>query len=158
MNHCLAVVDNFEGVHDAVGKDPVFLVCGLELVGIQSKNAYQVFQNCIRCLSRTDDDTKWKEYTNNKDERLKRKGRFGMNTRTCWVVCEEKEKYDEYLSWYPVQVLFVDRSCTHDIHGEKALDGTTLLHKVASCVTEIPTTLPRIWPAKVANLPCNCQH
>ena len=58
MTHRLAVVDNFKGVHDTVGKDPAFLVRGLELVGIRSKNAYQVFQNCTKCLTRTDDDTK----------------------------------------------------------------------------------------------------
>ena len=49
MTHRLAVVDNFKGVHDAVGKDPAFLVRGLELVGILSKNTYQVFQNCTPC-------------------------------------------------------------------------------------------------------------
>ena len=143
MTHRLAVVDNFKGVHDAVGKDPAFLVRGLELVCICSKNAYQVFQNCTQCLTRTDDDTKWKDYKNNKDEKLKRKGGFRMSTRTCWMVVEEKEKYDEYLLRYPGRVLFIDRSFTQDTQGEKTLEGTTLLHEVASCATEVPTTLPR---------------
>ena len=30
--------------------------------------------------------------------------------------------------------------------------------QVASCATDVPTTLPRNWPAKVSNLPCNCQY
>ena len=76
MTHRLAVVDNCKGVHDAVGKDPAFLVHDLELMGIRSKNAYQVFQNCTRCLRRTDDETIWKRYKNNKDERLENKGRL----------------------------------------------------------------------------------
>ena len=34
----------------------------------------------------------------------------------------------------------------------------TLLHEVTSWTKEEPTTMPRVWPAFVANLPCNCQH
>ena len=73
------------------------------------------------------------------------------------MVVEEEEQYDEYLVCYPGRVLLVDRSFTQDTQGEKALEGTTLLHKVASCATAVPTTLPRNWLAKVSNLPCNCQ-
>ena len=110
MTHRLAVVDNFKGVHDAVGKDPAFLVRNLELMGTRSKNAYQVFQNCTRCLTRTDDETKWKGYKNNNDERLKNKGRFGMNTRTCWMVVEEEYLFNMYSLDYPGRVLLIDRS------------------------------------------------
>ena len=81
-----------------------------------------------------------------------------MNTCTCWMVAEERDKYEEYSALYPNHVLFIDRSFTQDTEGEKALEGTTQLHEVASCATEAPSTLPRVWPAKVANLPCNCRH
>ena len=83
MTHRLAVVDNFKGIHDAVGKDPAFLVRGLELVGIRSKNAYAVCRNCHQVLQRTEDQPKWKMYGTMKDARLKNKGRFRMNTHTC---------------------------------------------------------------------------
>lgn len=43
--HRLAVVENFKGYHDSVGKDPAQLVRALELVGIRSPNAYSVFEN-----------------------------------------------------------------------------------------------------------------
>ena len=102
--------------------------------------------------------TKWKRYKNRKDEQLKNKGWFGMNTRTCWMVVEEEELLITYSLDYPGRVILIVGSYFQDTFNEKALDNTTLLHEVASCATEIPTTLPRVWPAKVANLPCNCLH
>mmetsp|Transcript_41877 Transcript_41877/g.76548 ORF Transcript_41877/g.76548 Transcript_41877/m.76548 type:complete len:161 (+) Transcript_41877:20-502(+) len=59
---------------------------------------------------------------------------------------------------HPDRVLLVDRSYIQDTQGEKTLDGTTLLHAVTSWTEEEPTTMPRVWPAFVANLPCNFQH
>jgi hypothetical protein len=158
MSHRLAVVDNFKGIHDAVGKDPAHLVRGLELMGIRSANAYQVFINCSRCLQRTEDETKWKEYVRNRDYRLVQKGRFGINTRTCWFVVETQEDFDRLSVLHPNRVLLVDRSYIQDTQGEKAIDGTTLLHEVTSWAEEEPTTMPRVWPAFVANLPCNCDY
>jgi len=43
LTHRLAVVDNFKGVHDAVGKDPAHLVRKLELVGKRSPTASTKF-------------------------------------------------------------------------------------------------------------------
>jgi hypothetical protein len=48
--HRLAVVENFKGYHDAVGKDPAHLMKAQELVGICSPNAYSVFKNCYERL------------------------------------------------------------------------------------------------------------
>ena len=81
-----------------------------------------------------------------------------MNTRTCWFVVEEQADFNRLSVLHPNRVVLVDRSYIQDTHGEKALEGTTLLHEVCSVDTEIPTTLPRIWSAMVANLPCNCRY
>ena len=81
-----------------------------------------------------------------------------MDTRTCWFVVEEQEESTRLSLLYPGRILLLDRSYIHDTQGEKALDGTTLLHEVISVAKEVPTNLPRIWPALVANLPCNCKH
>jgi hypothetical protein len=109
-------------------------------------------------LTKTKYDTKWKKYKNDKDKRLKNKGRFGMNIRTCWIVVEEKKYYDEYLLRDHGCVSFLDRSYIQDTYKETAIENTTILHEVASYATEVPSTLPRIWPGKGANLPCNCDH
>ena len=45
-----------------------------------------------------------------------------------------------------------------DTQGKKALEGTMHLYEVASCATEDPRAIPRVWTAKVANLPCNFRH
>ena len=158
MTHRLAVVDNFKRIHDAVGKDPAHLVRSLELIGIRSKNAYAVFENCSRCLQQTKDETKWKGYETKKEWRLRNKGRFGMNTRTCWFVVETQEQLEHFSLKYPGRILLLDRSQIQDALGEKPIDGTTLLHEVCSVETDIPTSLPRIWKAKIANLPCNCPY
>ena len=93
-----------------------------------------------------------------KDARLKNKGWYGMNMRTCWFVVETKEDFDDISFKYPGCILLIDRSYIQDTKGEKPLDGTMLLHEVSSAATEVPSTLLRIWSAKVANLPCNCQY
>ena len=158
MTHRLAVVDNFKGIHDAVGKDPAHLVRSLELIGIRSKNAYAVFENCSRCLQQTEDETKWKGYETKKEWRLRNKGSFGINTRTCWFLVDTREQLAYFSLKYPGRILLVDRSQIQDTLGEKPIDGTTLLHEVCSVATDVPTSLPRIWKAMIANLPCNCPH
>ena len=108
------MVENSKGVHDAVGKDPSFLVLGLKLSGVRSEKAYQVFKNCNRSLTKTEDDTKWKKCKDTNNERLKNRGRFGMNTRTCWMIVEEQDVYNEYLSRNPGLMLLLDQSCIQD--------------------------------------------
>ena len=89
--HRLAVLGNFKGIYDAVDKDPDHLVRGLELMGIRSRNTYEGFVNCSHCLERTEDDTMWKECVRTKDHQMEQKGRFGINTHTCWFVVEKEE-------------------------------------------------------------------
>ena len=55
ITHRLAVVDNFKGIHDAVGKDPAHLVRSLELTGTRLPTACAVFENCFRFLQKTQD-------------------------------------------------------------------------------------------------------
>jgi hypothetical protein len=44
--HRLAVVDQFKGNHDAVGKDPARAIRAMELSGKQTTTAKDVFVNC----------------------------------------------------------------------------------------------------------------
>ena len=82
VTHRLAVVDNFKGIHDAVGKDPAHLVRSLELMNIRSPTGFAVFENCYKFLQKTRDDTKWLAYEIANDARLKNKKRWEMDSRT----------------------------------------------------------------------------
>ena len=90
-------------------------------------NAYQVFINCSRYLQRTEDETKWKEYVTNWDYRLVQKGRFGIDTRTCWFVVETQVDFDRLSVLHPDRVLLVDQSYIQDTQGEKALGPSVQL-------------------------------
>ena len=54
-----------------------------------------------------------------KDAQLKNKGRFGMNTRTCWLVVETKEESEDILLKYPGRILLVDQSYIRDTDLEE---------------------------------------
>ena len=156
ITHRLAVVDNFKGVHDAVGKDCAQLIKNLELIGIRSPNAEAVFKNCYERLEKSDEHTEWKGYEKEKDGRLKNKGRFGMDRRTVWFVVETKEEHERLSLRYPGRILLCDRSFVLDTHTGKAVEGTQQMHELRSSATEVPLVHPLKWPASVANLPCNC--
>lgn len=80
VSHCYAVVSNFKGVHDAVGKDVTAFVSNLELGtansstarGItRSATAYKAFENCIlHGLDRPVQSPHWNEFEVNQDHRL----------------------------------------------------------------------------------------
>jgi len=153
--HRLAVVDNFKGFHDAVGKDPAHLVRTKELEGVQSPTGIAVFENCKELLEKT--ETKWKRYEEANDPRLKDKGKYGMNSRKVFFVVETEEEYIRLSLLYPGRILLCDRSFIQDTHQDKAINGTTQLHEIRSTVdTSSNVSGPRNWPVKVSNLPCNC--
>lgn len=154
---CLAVVDNFKGNHDAVGKDPARLIKSVELSGIRSETALKVFVNCHR-LDKSREDSEWIRYENENDIALKRKGKYGMDTHTVWYVVEEKEEYDRLIVKYPERVLLIDRDFVMDTFGKKSIQNTSKLHEICSEATHIPAALPSIWPIRLSNLPCNCVH
>jgi hypothetical protein len=156
LTHRLAVVDNFKGFHDAVGKDPAQCVKSLELVGIRSPNAEAVFKNCYERLEKTRDQTEWRKYESARDPRVRRKGRFGMDTRTVWFVVETVLEQERLEQLYPGRILLCDRTFVLDKMSEKAIEGTNQMHELRSVATEVPLTHPITWPGKVANLPCNC--
>ena len=156
LTHCLAVVDNFKGYHDAIGKDPARLVKALELMGIRSPNALGVFKNCTEHLQKTHGQTKWKQCEVDKDARLKKKGRFGMDSRTVWFVAETREEQDKLLVEHPGKILLCDRSFILDTRGHQAVDNTTQLHEFRSVAEQVPEKHPRKWPAHTAKLPCKC--
>jgi hypothetical protein len=91
--HRLAVVDQFKGNHDAVGKDPARLIRSMELSGLRSENARMVFKNCHR-LEKRGEDSEWLELERRKDIRLKRKGKYGMDSQTVWFFVETEDDFN----------------------------------------------------------------
>lgn len=168
--HRLAVVDNFKGIHDAVGKVPAHKIRSLELEGVRSPTALDVFKNCHRELSR--DESKWKKFEEEGDARLENKGRFGTDSLRCWFVTESKDQLHKLSNTYPNQILHCDRSCIQDTVNQKAIDQTTTLHEVRSIAVEEPESYEgvilsrkdkpdikgkiREWPVNVSCLPCPC--
>ena len=104
----MAVVDNFKGYHDAVGKDPAHLVRTLELAGIRSPTAFKVFENCFQRLQKTDEDTEWRMLEANKDKRLKAKGVYDMDTRSVFFVVKTAEEQARLSRKYPGRILLCD--------------------------------------------------
>ena len=155
--HRLAVVDNFKGNHDAVGKDPARLIRSLELSGIRSESAYKVFANRHR-LEKKREDSEWLEYEIRGDVALKRKGKYGMDSRTVWYVVESQEEYDRLSVQYHGRVLLCDRTFTLDTLGGKSIPDNKSLHEVRSVATQVPEELPYTWPLRLSNLPCNCKY
>jgi hypothetical protein len=153
--HRLAVVDQFKGNHDAVGKDPARLIRSLELSGIRSENGRMVFKNCHR-LEKRGEDSEWLELERRKDIRLKRKGKYGMDSRTVWFVVETEEEYNELHAQYPGKILRCDRTFILDAQGKAAMPESTKLHEIRSVATAVPSGFHRVWPVHLSYLPCNC--
>ena len=143
ITHRLAVVDNFKGNHDAVGKGPAHLVRTLELMGIRSPNAFMVFVNCMERLEQTPAQTMWKEYEKNGDAHIKNKGVYGMDSRTVWFVVETLDEFNTLSAKYPGRIVFVNRSFTFDTHNAKSFNGTTDFHEVCSTAAVVQTAHPR---------------
>lgn len=183
VTHRLAVVDNFKGNHDAVGKDPLRKVKELELQGIRSPNAWKVFLNCDKHLAST--DTHWGQYESDGDARLQHKGKYGMDSRTVWYVVENEEDRVRRAAEQPDladRILVCDRTYIQDTVGKKCITDTSKLHEVRSVATSVPpahegiiqTFLPvarnrknerpeirgliREWDVAVCDLPCSCKQ
>eukprot|EP00986_Skeletonema_menzelii_P017430 scaffold19452_cov150-Skeletonema_menzelii.AAC.1 len=160
--HCLAIVDNFKGIHDAIGKEPSRLVKDLEKIGIRSPNALAVFVNCILHLETT--ETEWDRCEAAGSIKLKKKGKYGMNSRVMKFVVEDREEYNRLAPQYPGRILLCDRSVIQDTIGEQPIEGTTELHEVRTIEPRIPTTVTkkgkqiRNWRVLASDLPCNCVH
>lgn len=156
ITHRLAVVSNFKGVWDAYGKAAKYIVRLLELEGVRSATAFAVFKNCVEHLEKS---TGWAEYERTGDEKLKGKGKFGMDSRYHLYVVETKEEYDRLSPQFPGRILLCDRaSFVQDTLGGKSIAGTKQLHEIRSVAKSVPSSLPRKWPVRVSNLPCNCTH
>mmetsp|Transcript_4214 Transcript_4214/g.5918 ORF Transcript_4214/g.5918 Transcript_4214/m.5918 type:complete len:611 (-) Transcript_4214:334-2166(-) len=163
VTHRLAVVDNFKGIHDAVGKDPSRIVRELEKMDIRSPTAFMVFVNCIQHLETY--ETKWDELERENDIGIQLKGRFGLNERTMYFVTEKKEDYDRLVAQYPGRILLCDRTNIQDTISKKAVDDTMQLHEVKSFETSLPEAYQskgknkldiRNWRVLTSYLPCNC--
>ena len=172
ITHRLAVVDNFKGVHDGCGKGPAHKVRELELCSppIRSKNAEQVFINCFTHLQKTEKDTKWKEYEETHDPKLRGKGRFGVNTFTVWFVVATQDDVDRLFVEYPGRILLCDRSFTLDTkerpsmeqHNCTRLDPLTQLFQLPTPVngqSQHPTCLAIVRSAtKIQTMINVCMH
>lgn len=174
ITHRLAVVDNFKGIHDVVGKDPNRTVRELETVGIRSPTAFMVFVNCIQHLEKF--ETKWDVMEKARDRRLILKGMFGYNSREMYFVVETKKDFDRLVDQYPGRILLCDRSIIQDTLQHKCIEGTMQLHEVRSIETGIPEPYEAVlvpedgtneevrgqvrpWPVVISNsnLSCNCK-
>jgi hypothetical protein len=156
MIHRLAVVDQFKGNHDAVGKDPARAIRAMELSGKRTASAKDVFVNC-RVLEKSRDDTKWSVMEQRGDIALKDKGKYGMDTRTVWFVCETQAEFEQMNAQYPGKILLCDRTFVLDTHNGQSIPQTSDLHEVRSMAKEMPVEMPRVWPMQVSYLPCNCE-
>lgn len=154
ITHRLAVVDNFKGFHDSVGKDVAHLIRTLELKMVRSKNAYEVFVNCFKRLQQ--DVSDWQRCEREGDPQLKNKGTYGMDSRRVWFVVETQAELERLSLEYPGRILLCDRSFILDTHKKHHLKETTLLHEVRSVDTSVPTSHPRKWQVKTSVFPCNC--
>jgi hypothetical protein len=166
VTHRLAVVDNFKGIHDAIGKEPSRVVKELENQDIRSPNAFSVFVNCIKHLETF--ETKWTKLEQNEDIRLKEKKRFGIDERVMYFAVEDLAIFNRLKVQYPGRIIFCNREVIQDTVGEKAIDGTTGLHEVRSVHSTIPQTYhcrskskpgpgdARLWKVMISDLPCNC--
>ncbi len=100
VSHCYAVVSNFKGVHDAVGKDVTAFVSKLELGTANSSTArgttrsataYKAFENCIlHGLDRPVQSPHWNEFEANQDPRIEAKGTYGILTSI--LVCSRNRR------------------------------------------------------------------
>ena len=97
-------------------------------------------------MEKSREDSEWIQYENENDIALKRKGKYGMDTRTVWYVVEEKEKYEELVVKYPGRVLLIDRDFVMDTVGKKSIPNTSKLREICSQVTQIPDALSSVWP------------
>jgi hypothetical protein len=157
ITHRLAVPDNFKGVWDGLGKDPVLNVKRLEKESTRSPDAETVFVNSLG-IEKTAEQTCWAGYEEKGDVKLKGKGKWGMNSRTVNFVVETQEDLDRLAPEYPGKIFLCDRSFIMDTKGHTAIPGTSQLHEVRSTATSVPTSHPRKWPVMVSDLPCNCKH
>lgn len=164
ITHRLAVVDNFKGVWDGLGKILADHIRKLEMITPprHSETGYDVFRNCLGSKAEGGFEetqvAKWKRYEENKDAQLKTKGRYGMDSRKVYFVAETQAEFDRLAPLHPGRILLCDRSFVLDTYQQMPIKHTTELHEVSSVATEIPTEHPRRWPANVADLPCHCKY
>lgn len=155
--HALAIVENFKGVHDSVGKDIIQRVRQGEKEGDRSENGFRVFVNCRAWL---DGKKEWKALEAKGDyAAFAKKGQNAIDSRSLWYICETGEEQALRQAEEPShaeRILLCDRSYIMDTQGRKPIEGTTSLHEICSVATSIPSEHPRKYPVLVANWPCRC--
>ena len=121
---------------------------------VRSETALKVFKHCHEKLQKSEDDTKWKEYENTKDHRLKNKGVWGMDSRCVYYVTESEQELQELSTSYPGRIILCDRTKIKDTQDMKSLEDTHNCHEVRSVAYTVPQMIPREWPAHQEDLPC----
>ena len=155
LTHRLAVKSQFKGCHDGYGKDPAMLVRKLERNYVRTRRASEVFQHCVKKLECK--TTKWNMYEAEKNPKLREKGTWGMNSRTCWFVTEHDEELQKLDTEYPGKVIKIDRSFIMDTHGRQSIDPKKCegIHEVCS-VAQCAPAHPQQYPTRLSDLMCSC--
>ena len=107
-------------------------------------------------MEKRGEDSEWLELERRKDIRLKRKGKYGMDSRTVWFVVESQDDFNELNPQYPGKILLCDRTFVLDTQGKSSMPESTKLHEIRSIATEVPSGFHRVWPVQLSHLPCNC--
>lgn len=81
MIHKLALLDQFKGNHNVVGKDLARAIRAIELLGEPTATAEDVFVN-FRMLEKSRGGTRWSVVEQHGDIALKDKGKYGIDTCT----------------------------------------------------------------------------
>lgn len=159
VTHNFAVVSNFKGPHDAVGKDVKECIMKRELEGIRSANGLAAFETCIQYFEVEKEKPKWKECEGTNDPLLQSKGIYGPDTCTFLFAVETKEKFDELSVRHPGCIIMCDRENILDTHnGRPAFKGTVNMHQINNIKSDEATELRplRKFPVYISDLFCEC--
>ena len=166
LTHRLAVPDNFKGNHDSVGKDSAIKVRMLEQMGIRSPTAFHVFCNMKYHLERSREKSDWLKWEREGDARIRKKGKYGMDSRTMFYVVENFDEFQKYRNEFPQhasRIILCDRTKFPDTQGKKSIYGSHQLHEVKSLLTAanipewpVDNNNPRELLVSISNLPCRC--
>jgi hypothetical protein len=152
------VVSNFKGPHDAAGKDVKEELRKQELGGIRTPNAYMGFVNSVTYVEKS---TTWKEHENNRDPQLKKKGKNGIDERTCFFIVETEEELEAKSALHPSRIILCDRTNILDTANKKAVKGTTKIHQVCTIQSQEATNIAnkegKVLVA-ISDCYCACQH
>jgi hypothetical protein len=81
-------------------------------------------------LEKSREESEWMRLERDGDVKLKRKGKYGMDSRTVWFVVESKDEFDRLNALYPGRIKLCDRTFILDTQGKKPMPKSTQLHEI----------------------------